>query len=108
MLDNPIPWVEMIGTSTGSWGSILVANLYGKDESEQMQLKQQDVNGAIAFISKITHPKTVGGIFGLESSQLSLPVLNMSVSDQKKRLLLACPEFIPMVSIFSVCFCDFQ
>ncbi len=97
MLDNPIQWYEMMGMSTTSWGSKLVANVYGKDESESMKLRQQDVSDVITYASEIIHPKSVVGQVLSIDSNAALPILNMSVSDRNKKLLLACPEFIPTV-----------
>jgi hypothetical protein len=73
----------------------------------------ENVNGVVLWVSEFTHGTTLGANTALDQHQ-ALPILHMTISDENKRTLLRCPEFIPLLvssaktalmNCFAIVFC---
>eukprot|EP01043_Picozoa_sp_COSAG02_P051086 COSAG02_NODE_5334_length_4430_cov_2.102517_1_plen_616_part_00 len=84
------------GWTTGVFGSIVVANLFGRDEESEFGFRQADVDGMLKHYDELLRPKVYGSVWALSMTQCR-GLLNVCVSDTNKLLLLNNETFLPHV-----------
>jgi hypothetical protein len=82
------------GQTGGTVGTIVAANLYGKDEDNTFGFTQSDVDGFLAIDAELMRPKTYGLFFALVSN-IGRGMLSLCISDFAKKMLLNNSGFIP-------------
>ena len=81
------------GSAANVSGTIVAANLFGKDEDNTFGFSQDDIDGFIAFNVEIVACAVWGGMISLAGTGRA--ILNLCISDSAKQMLLDNSGFIP-------------
>eukprot|EP01043_Picozoa_sp_COSAG02_P062726 COSAG02_NODE_8725_length_2462_cov_1.635633_2_plen_623_part_00 len=82
------------GSAANVSGTIVAANLFGKDEDNTFGFSQDDIDGFIAFNVEIVACAVWGGMLSL-AANTGRGILNLCISDAAKQMLLNNSGFIP-------------
>jgi hypothetical protein len=93
LLDHPLVQLGEMGFSTGPTGTKIAALVWGRDDDAGgLRFRPQD----IAVVVRVTgHRNPALVAFEPLTPGFAKAMLNLSVSDLNKELLLACADFIP-------------
>jgi hypothetical protein len=94
---NDIKIVAAFGWTAGVYGTIVAANLFGKEEDSDFQFAQHDIDAYIQFSTEIFRPTSFGFVWQLNAKQFH-GFLNICISDRNKRLLLNNADFISFLT----------
>ena len=94
LVDNKIAHCEDFGFTSATFGSIVAAQCYGRDEDNTFRFAESEVDGFLALDIELLRCQTFGGIWALLPSH-ARPLLSLCISDSTKGLLLARSGFIP-------------
>lgn len=104
-----------VGDDAGDTAAILFGKQEEEKEGEQKEEKsssfrfaQRDIDGFVKITTEIIAPSSFGMIWPLSAKQLR-GLLNLSISDTNKALLVSSSGFLPMlVTSFHNCFVQAQ
>ena len=92
-MENDMIQLRDLGLTTRTFSCMLAANLFGRDEADGvLRLKQDDIDLIVLYLREMVAPVKWGAIFPLPTGSV---MLNLSISDAQKLLLLNNPDFIP-------------
>jgi hypothetical protein len=94
VIDHDIVFAEAFGFNSAVYATCIVAIVWGKDEDEAFKLRGEDLDGLITFSTELLTPRSFGSIWTLSKNHCK-GLLNVSISDRGKRLLLETSGFIP-------------
>ena len=97
LADSQIDFLVESGLTSGVFGTLIAANLFGKDEEENsFGLTQRDISHIIPWMGEVINPTTWGFAVPFHS-RTCRPLLNLCTSDTAKQLLLSEDDFIPLL-----------
>ena len=93
-LENSLDQIEALGLTTGSVAAMLCCGVFGRDEGgSEFTFQQQHVDTLTTLWSQIV--RAVGYYVTMKPSADTISVLELTISDKNKPLLLANKEFVP-------------
>jgi len=99
LIDANITFMVGAGCTTGAFGTIVAANLFGKDEDNAFDFAQKDIDGVVALDVELMACKTFGGIFLLAPNQCRA-MLSLCTADSNK--VRVCSVLLPLLPSFPV------
>ncbi len=97
LADSEIDFIAESGLTSGVFGTLIAANVFGKDEEENsFGLTQRDITHIIPWMSEVVNPATWGWAVPFHSRTCQ-PLLNLCKSDTAKQMLLSEDNFIPLL-----------
>ena len=82
------------GRTTGGVGTILAAQLYGKDEDNSFGFKQADIDKYLVMTSDLMSRKGIAALWELGRNHCR-GISNLCISDSAKQLLINNEGFVP-------------
>eukprot|EP01048_Picozoa_sp_COSAG05_P017397 COSAG05_NODE_2363_length_3174_cov_2.055935_3_plen_681_part_00 len=93
-LDHPLVQMAQLGFTTSCQGTMVAAEVFGRDEDRLFTFTQHDVDSVLLVSREQVRPQAWGAVWPLRQNQ-SQALLSLTVSDLNKQLLLYNPEFLP-------------
>ena len=100
MIDYPPPYqfVSELGFTQGMMTSLMATKVFGRDEGDTMQLRQDDIDAVLAVLQQHIEGTFMSGTLPIDPTW-SECLLAISVSDHHKALLLENPVAIPHLTL---------
>lgn len=95
-MDSGLAHTTDLGLTAGVHGSILAANVFGKEESGGFEFKQQDIEGLVSVYTEVITP-TAWGVLMQPGPKELRGLLHIAISDRNKVQLIRCSGFIPLL-----------
>lgn len=96
MIDHPVCHCIEQGWSTNSLGTIIAAQLFGRDEENAFGFKQEDVDGYLVHLDQ-NMQREGPGVFWDLGPHFCRGIANLCISDVFKQMLLDNSSFIPLL-----------